>query len=291
MSRRETRLFEKELRVLLERSLSGQPAEPHLDDEVLIMTAGGELPKDMRARVDAHLVVCPSCLQRITRLRDELRGDEEALAGAALIEPQSESVGRSVLGGWWELHGEPSPRRWLGWAFRISRERRALWRMTGAIAMIVIVILLAWRTGGLEFGIHRPEETDTGATGIVQARGAVVSDSVQSALLDDLTPQRMIDDLARIEAYPTWRAIAHGISLLSGYGVPLDAPVLAFEGTTVHIVRAGDTWQSIAAATLGDEALWPVLVLLNREWVVDRNLVEGGVVRVPQLPQGGESVL
>ncbi len=284
MSRREVRLFEKEVRALLERSLNEQPGDPHLDEEVLLLTAGGELPDRMRAGVDAHLVACRGCSERLARLRGELCGDEETLPA---MEPRKGYTDGSAWRSWRTQVTDSHPWAWIAWASRIHRKRRTLWKtieVLGAVAIVVVAVLLAWQTGGLEFGIHRPEEADPTETEIAQARGVTATGFIESDVPDDVTLQRMIEDLARIETYPTWRAIAHGIGLLNAYGVPLDAPALGFEAITVHIVQAGDTWQSIASATLGDEALWPVLVLLNREWVIDSDLAEGVVVRVPQLP-------
>lgn len=154
----------------------------------------------------------------------------------------------------------------------------------GAVAIVAIGVLIAWLAGGLQFGA-RP------VADVLQARGSSEAHVELSAALDQSTLQQMIDDLSRIESYPTWRAIAYGVGLLNRYGVPLDAPGLTFEGATVHLVRPGDTWTSIAEEKLGDGDLWPILVLLNQEIAeeLSEELIVGTVVRVPLLHQEGES--
>ncbi|MBN1859611.1 hypothetical protein JW848_10495 [Candidatus Bipolaricaulota bacterium] len=285
MDRREIDLFEQDIRALLARSLEGETTNSHLHEEILISMTAGELPSGARAGVDAHLVACRHCATQLVELREELRSDEETLAGCSSSPGPPgrcfhDPIGPLSRGQEKEKRLRGSRRR----VCRIGRERGWLWssiEALGVVAIIAVGGLIAWRAGALEFGVRPipdavPETTEVlQPRGLSEARVEIAEPAIESAL------QGMIDDLGRLDAYPAWRAIAYGIGLLNRYGVPLESPVLSFEATEIYIVHAGDTWQSIAEDTLGDEALWPILVLLNREWAIEQDLPEGAVIRIP----------
>lgn len=285
MNRREIDPFEQDIRALLAHSLEGGPADLHLDDEVLILMAAGGLPDKARAGVDAHLVFCRRCASRLAELRRELRNDEQSLAASSpLLGPPGGRVHDSIRlphQVWWRRkHVRGTSRT----ACRICSERG--WRfkpawLLAAAAIVAIGLLAAWRAGALEFGMRPAPDAGPETTELLQPRGSAEEPVGIAAPLIELELPRMIDDLGRFDGYPAWRAIAYGIGLLNRYGVPLESPLLSFEATTIYVVRRGETWPEIAATTLGDEALWPVLVLLNEEWVTDRELSEGAVVRIP----------
>ncbi len=274
MNRTDLGLFEQEVRALAARSVEGKPTQHHLDETILISLIAGELRSEACAKVDAHLVVCRDCARRFAVLREELRKDEEVLESnppphlSKLLEhlrADPQSVER----------GDSFPRR-FSWG-RVAKY--------GLVAAMLAAFLVAWRGD-----MFQAEDGSIGAPTrleILQPRG--VAEAIVDAARErsEFTAEQLISDLEQLGSYPSWRAIAHGIGLLNRYGVALDSPKLAFEGTTIHIVHVGDTWQSIAADALGDESLWPILVLLNREWAVEKDLSDGAVLRIPQsVPEG-----
>jgi hypothetical protein len=123
---------------------------------------------------------------------------------------------------------------------------------------------------------------------------AVSPSLVRGSLLDDvqaqLTPELLVAELKRYEGYPPHRAAVYTIGLLNRYGVPLGSTELAFSSADVHTTQPGDTWESVARETLGDPALWPIIVLFNLEWTEAGEFVPvGTVLRVPRISEEGAS--
>jgi nucleoid-associated protein YgaU len=73
-----------------------------------------------------------------------------------------------------------------------------------------------------------------------------------------------------------WLFSALVIGYLRLHNAPLwDPAVAALYSTQTRrsvVVAEGDTWSKLASTYLGNAELWPVLLLLNRDWVTVRGL-------------------
>lgn len=151
-------------------------------------------------------------------------------------------------------------------------------RVAGALSLVLSIVALSISVGHIH-GIPAARVTPaSGARTTLAAPSAALSPTVA-----ELTPATFVRDVQAYQAYPAHRAAAYTIGLLRRYGVPLDAPALAFASATVYVAEPGDTWELVAERTLGDAALWPIVVLLNLELTSDGAFVPAGTyVRVPR---------
>jgi hypothetical protein len=118
------------------------------------------------------------------------------------------------------------------------------------------------------------------------ARGALTPQAARDGA-STLDPRTFVEAVHAFDAYPPSRAAAYTIGLLRQYGVPLSSSALAFNAATVYVTEPGDSWQSVAAKTLGDAALWPIIVLLNLEKTVAGEFVPANTyLRIPQTLSG-----
>jgi hypothetical protein len=73
-----------------------------------------------------------------------------------------------------------------------------------------------------------------------------------------------------------WLFAALVIGYLRLYNVPLWEPAVAasYSPETRDEIRlqAGDTWAMLAESHLGNRDLWPLLILLNRDWITNRGI-------------------
>jgi nucleoid-associated protein YgaU len=155
---------------------------------------------------------------------------------------------------------------------------RILLRHMGVAALVVSIIALTIAMGRQPLDVR---EKPTATSHV--ARGTASETAVPAApsLLD---AQTLVRSLHAFDNYPPNRAAAYTIGLLREYGVPLSSTALAFRAATILVTEPGDTWESAAAKSLGDPALWPMIVLLNLEKTQDGEFVPPGTyLRVPQL--------
>ena len=244
--------FEDELLEALSGEIEGQPEGPHLTTRNLRRLACGRTRLDELERLGAHFANCADCRARYDSVR---RGPHLAEGG----------------------NGESR---------RLSL-KRLLPRLIGIAAVIVAVaaVFLALRD-------RPPTLTGTSAPSVV-ARGTASSQvSTSTTSLSGLDPQTFVQAVHGFDGYPPSRAAAYTIGLLRQYGVPLSSSAIAFSAATVYVTEPGDTWESVAAKTLGDRALWPIVVLLNLELTKDGEFVPPSTyLRVPKtlsVTGGGE---
>lgn len=168
-----------------------------------------------------------------------------------------------------------------------ARPRKTLFLLVGVSglslaaswAVLLPPALTAWRARSaisyaalLQTGLPSGPET---------AAGTELSAADYVTFLAELAPQK--DD----PSADPWLFAALVVGYLRLHGVPLSEPgVAALYSTQTRdwvTTRAGDTWMSLAQAYAGNAELWPLLVLLNREWVEKRGLgLEAG--RLAQVP-------
>lgn len=159
---------------------------------------------------------------------------------------------------------------------------RILLRHVGVASVVLLVVAAAFVAGDRAPSREPLPTTAGGARGVPGARPA-------AAIASELDARLLVQALHAFGGYPPHRAAAYTIGLLNKYGVPLGSSALAFRAATVCVAEPGDTWESIAAKTLGDSALWPIVVLLNLELTKEGEFVPAGTtLRVPQpLPTEG----
>jgi nucleoid-associated protein YgaU len=97
-----------------------------------------------------------------------------------------------------------------------------------------------------------------------------------------------------------WLFAALVMGYLRLHNIPLWQPAVASLYSTTtrtkHVVQDGDTWSSLASTYLGDAALWPLLMLLNRDLVTirgakletGRTIYIGDAAWLEAGPEGGE---
>ncbi|MEW5825426.1 MAG: zf-HC2 domain-containing protein [Candidatus Bipolaricaulota bacterium] len=161
---------------------------------------------------------------------------------------------------------------------RTARRRVAPLRVlgfAGALLGVAAVLISLGHTHGVPSGAALP----AGARA-VEAPGAAEEAA-------PLTPAAFAREAATFSEYPAFRAAAYTIGLLRKYGVPLEAPSLAFRSATIYIAEPGDTWERVAERALGDPALWPIVLLLNLDLSPDGAFVPPGTyLRVPHSEAG-----
>ena len=242
--------FEERLLGVLSTEIQSSPEGPHLEERELRRLLSGRTRIGEFERLGGHLASCTECRARYDAARRTLGAAPRAIGGGS------------------------AP--WVG---------RILLRHVGVVAIVFSVVVLSLALS------ESPGSTSSNGRSVAPtARGAAIAQPeslrVTSALLD---PQSLVRALHVFDGYPPSRAAAYTIGLLRQYGVPLTSASLAFDAATVYVTESGDTWQSVAATSLGDAALWPMVVLLNLELSKDGEFVPPGTyLHVPKtLPPGG----
>ena len=119
-------------------------------------------------------------------------------------------------------------------------------------------------------------------TGTTSIRGLPQEQLPPELRLED-TPQAILQAIDLFSGYPPSRAMAMSIGFLRAVGVPLGEGGAAFERVDTYVTQPGDSWESVAGRFLGTEALWPILILLNRERTERGEFPPvGTVLRVPE---------
>ncbi len=241
--------FEERLLDSLSGDIQGPPGEPHLEERDLRRLLAGRTRVGELERLGGHLASCEECRARYDEVRRILGAAPHAIAG-----PSAAGAGRILL------------------------------RHVGVVAVVFSVVALSLALSEAPRS-SSSDRLDVPAT----ARGATItppaSPGVTPAVLD---PQSLVRALHAFDGYPPSRAAAYTIGLLRQYGVPLTSATLAFDAATICVTEFGDTWTSVAAKSLGDATLWPMVVLLNLELTNDGEFVPPGTyLRVPKTLQLG----
>jgi len=110
-----------------------------------------------------------------------------------------------------------------------------------------------------------------------------------------LSPEEFASFLATFDTgekaeTPKWRFGALLTGYLRLYGVPLweESVAYCYSTQTRDRVRLeeGETWESLAETYMGASELWPMLMLLNFDWVAKEGVgpSPGWVIQVPMVP-------
>ena len=233
--------------------------ETHLGDGELRRLVGGRARVSEFERSGVHLARCAVCRARL----DDLRRAEDSSRWRHASNLTRATVQR--------FHTRPG----IG---------LAVLRHVGVVAVVLSIVAISMALG------DRTETPDSAVPVNSLARGtASPAPRTISILSDKLDPQGLVRALHAFDEYPPHRAAAYTIGLLRQVGVPLSSAAMAFDAATIYIAESGDTWETVAVKTLGDDALWPMVVLLNLELTTDGEFVPPGTyLRVPKvIPLGG----
>jgi len=78
------------------------------------------------------------------------------------------------------------------------------------------------------------------------------------------------------ESEDTWLFVSQVIGYLRLRNVPLWEPGVAalFSADTrdVAVIEEGDSWESLAQRYAGSPSLWPLVILLNKQWIQRREM-------------------
>jgi|GEM_PF-2854961 len=98
------------------------------------------------------------------------------------------------------------------------------------------------------------------------------------------SPEDFAEELAGIQDEHPWQQTGIVIGRLRSAGVHLWSDALAFDELAPYRVLDDDaTWQSIAQKVLGEEDLWPIILLLNLdEHETGENPPPGSLLSVPK---------
>jgi hypothetical protein len=245
--------FEERLFDTLSGEIEPQLGETHLGDGELRRLVRGRAHLGEFERSGVHLTTCAECRARLYALR---RTEESSrwrhAANFARTTAQRfhtcPGIGRIVL------------------------------RHVGVVAVVLSIVAISIAVG------DRTGTADSAAPVKSLARGtASPVAGTPSTLSDPLDPQGLVRALHAFDEYPPHRAAAYTIGLLRQVGVPLSSAAIAFDAATIYVAESGDTWETVAVKTLGDGALWPMVVLLNLELTTDGEFVPPGTyLRVPK---------
>jgi hypothetical protein len=251
--------FEEMLFDVLSGEIEPEPSGTHLGDRELRRLMCGRARLSEFERSGVHLARCAVCRARL----DDLRRAEESSRWRHASNLTRATVQR--------FHTRPG----IG---------LAVLRHVGVVAVVLSIVAISMALG------DRTGTEDSAAPVKSLARGtASPAAGTASILSDKLDPQGLVRALHAFDEYPPHRAAAYTIGLLRQVGVPLSSAAMAFDAATIYVAESGDTWETVAVKTLGDGALWPMVVLLNLELTTDGEFVPPGTyLRVPKtIPLGG----
>jgi nucleoid-associated protein YgaU len=264
--------FENLILDTLKEELTPARFQMHPSTDTLLSLLAGELPWTMQQRLFAHLALCSHCQERYARLQQ------------CLEEEQKSIVASIPLGAFSSFFATlPSSCRKKGCFVHAIRKRLcgrkpALAGLTIAIAVVGTCLALLLPPA-LQHWRGEPQPPLAG--GAMVARGTPISNAGWENH-PDLTPESFVQRLEEMKDYEPWRAIAFTIGYLHAEGVPLGDDSLAFKHQTTYVVREGDTWGAVAQQALGNEELWPIIILLNHDRTVNGEIPPPGtILRVP----------
>jgi nucleoid-associated protein YgaU len=264
----------------IEQSLRSEVApstfasHPELEDFMRLIS--GDTPPDAREEVAAHLALCVPCRKRWHKLAEAVKRQEQALLASARYPTLSALAEKSSQRPWLSQVGDYIAQR--------MRSFVPAWSLAGALgtavvaAVVCLCVLLP--PAAREWG-RQARHTDL--NGETVTKDIPVPDIVPQPASWD-TPEALVKGVNAMAQYPLSRAIAEAIGQLRAEGVPLGLEGVAFTHDQVRLytVHEGDSWGSIAGTSLGSEALWPLIVLLNAAQYPDGQLPHAGAsIRVP----------
>ncbi len=243
--------FEQELLDVLASDVDDATVGPHPGDRSLRRLWDGRMRVREAERVGSHLAACTACRMRYDQIRRRAEGREDSRAAS------DGTPSCAVLELWRRL------------------PRSAVLVGFGVLAVVAAVVV-SWSW------LRSVTVPSLGGVAFSNARGVTAGNTDAGAASSALSPQTLVRALRGLAEYPAHRAAAYAIGLLRRHGVALTAPALAFDASTIIVAEPGDSWETIAAKSLGDRGLWPIVIMLNLEHTQDGEFVPPGTyLRVP----------
>jgi len=150
------------------------------------------------------------------------------------------------------------------------------------IAIAVLCVALAVSLGALLPSALRTWRSDAED----RERNLVAPSASLTGSIDALSAAELDEAVERFREMPTGRGIAFAISFLHQAGFDFTEQIVGFTSQRTYLPQADGSWTSIAASQLGDEALWPLLFLLNEDVADGPEAPRSGVLlRIPVLPE------
>ncbi len=271
--------FEKTVGRIVQGEVEPVPYSGHIPLGVVLGLVERSLSTETEQATAAHLALCPTCRRRLQTITQGLEAQAHSLERVAEVGTLPRFIAARQF---------RRPRVWVSaalqqvgaWLNSLYRPLPAAVLVTSAALVAAICILAppAFR----EWSRANTAETRPTDVSSLQVKETPVPEYV-SQPLSAATPQALVATIDSLSGYPYWRAAATILGLLRSAGVPLDHPSVAFEHARAYVVRPGDTWESIAQEELGESALWPLVVLLNRDATVSGEPPAlGRVLRLPE---------
>jgi len=232
---------------LIAREVSPLEHEEHPGLEKLFDLSSQDVSLETRAELVGHLATCEACRGRWKKLQSHLHDEEAVLRSRARIPSFAQYI------------GERSERRRSvpAWTRQLF-ESKPYMVLAASAATLVLTL-------GVSIPLFR---------GPALLRVAELSEEVQQ--------------LRNQVATSPWtgNTMSNGLGTSSGITAQ-DLTTLNWENPRAYVVKAGEGWQEIAQNELGDEQLWSLLWLYNREVVpADASPKAGTTIHLPT-PYGG----
>lgn len=245
--------FERLMKETLIRETGPLPGNEHPDLSLMMGRLAGEFDGPEQSRLSAHIATCPTCSERWQKLHAALRSEQGALDAKAevrdlrtLVEARSRIA---VADG----------------VFRRTRERARV----GARHPAFVAAL----SGAVAIALSL-------AAAIPLLRGPVVATSTR---LNELTTEvlELRDQMGN--SYAGITAIANS---LTSSREPMADKLERYDWEALQAYEAqpNETWQSVCRDLLGDEELWPLVWLINRNVGSPSGTLHlGEMIRLPTL--------
>ena len=235
---------------LIAREVSPLEHEEHPGLEKLFDLSSQDVSSETRAELVGHLATCDACRGRWKKLQSHLHDEEAVLCSRVRVPSFAQYIGER------------------------SARRRSVpaWTRQLFESKPYIVLAASAATLVLALGVSIP--LLRGPALLTSERVAELSGEVQQ-LRNQIGSSSW-----------TGNTIANGLGTSRGITAQ-DLTTLDWENPRAYVVEAGEDWQEIAQNELGDERLWPLLWLYNREIVpADASPKAGTTIHLPT-PYGG----
>jgi hypothetical protein len=232
---------------LIAREVSPLEHQEHPGLEKLFDLSSQDVSSETRAELVGHLATCEACRGRWKKLQAHLQDEEAVLRSRVRVPSFAQYI------------GERSARRRSvpTWTRRLFESKPYMVLAASAATLV------------LTLGVSIPLLRGPAVRRVAELSGEV---------------QQLRNQIATSPW--TENTIANGLGTPSGITAQ-DLTTLNWQNPRVYVVEAGEGWQEIAQNELGDERLWPLLWLYNREIVpADASPKAGTTIHLPT-PYGG----
>lgn len=232
---------------LIAREVSPLEHQEHPDLEKLFDLSSQDVSSETRAELVGHLATCEACRGRWKKLQAHLHDEEAVLRSRVRVPSFAQYI------------GERSARRRTvpAWTRQLFESKPYMVLAASAATLV------------LTLGVSIPLLRGPAVRRVAELSGEV---------------QQLRNQIASSPS--TGNTIGNGLGASRGITAQ-DLTTLNWENPRAYVVKAGEDWQEIAQTELGDEQLWSLLWLYNRETApADAPPKAGTTIRLPT-PYGG----